>query len=76
MESRKRSSMKAVSYVAFHITVATLIWSYAIYLVTGEWEYEYLQPISVGFMLYLVWELVGYYIFERIWNNKWLRKIK
>ena len=76
MESRKRSSMKAVSYVAFHITVATLIWSYAIYLVTGEWEYEYFQPISVGFMLYLVWELVGYYIFERIWNNKWLRKIK
>jgi hypothetical protein len=76
MESKKRSSIKAISYTAFHVGVASLLFSYLIYIITGKWENEYLEPITIGFMLYVAWEIIGYFIFERIWNNRWLRRIK
>lgn len=76
MESKKRSSIKAISYTIFHVSIASLIFSYLIYIITGKWENEYLEPITLGFMAYVVWEIVGYFIFERIWNNRWLRRVK
>lgn len=76
MESRKRSSLKAIWFTIYHVTVATLIFSAAVYWITGEWEYEYLEKMGIGLATYVVWEIVGYYIFERIWNNRWLRKVK
>ena len=76
MESRKRSSLKAICFTIYHVTVATLIFSAAVYWITGEWEYEYLEKMGIGLATYVVWEIVGYYIFERIWNNRWLRKVK
>lgn len=75
MESRKRTSLKAICYTIYHVTIATLIFSTVIYFITGKWEYEYVEPISMGFVAYLAWEIFGYYIFERIWP-KAFRKVK
>ena len=77
MESTKRSLMKSISFVVFHVTVATLIFSAAVFSITGKWEYEYFEPISLAFVTYLGWELVSYYWHERIWNIvPKLRRIK
>jgi len=76
MESKKRSYIKAISYTAFHVSIASLLFSYLIYIITGKWENEYLEPITIGFMAYVAWEIIGYFIFERIWNNRWLRRVK
>lgn len=76
MESKKRSYIKAISYTAFHVSIASLLFSYLIYIITGKWENEYLEPITIGFMAYVAWEIIGYFIFERIWNNRWLRGVK
>lgn len=76
MESRKRSSLKAICYTLYHVTIATLIFSAVVYWITGRWEYEYLEKMGTGLIAYIVWEFGGYYIFERIWNNLWLRKAK
>jgi uncharacterized membrane protein len=75
MESKKRTSLKAICYTIYHVTIATLIFSGVLYVATGKWEYEYLEPISIGFVSYLAWEIFGYYIFERIWP-KTFRKVK
>jgi sterol desaturase/sphingolipid hydroxylase (fatty acid hydroxylase superfamily) len=77
MESKKRSYLKSFSFVTFHVTIATLIFSTAIFLITGKWEYEYFKPISLAFLAYLGWELVSYYWHERLWNIiPKLRRIK
>lgn len=76
MESKKRSYIKAISYTAFHVSIASLLFSYLIYIITGKWKNEYLEPITIGFMAYVAWEIIGYFIFERIWNNRWLRGVK
>ena len=68
MESTKRSLLKSFSFVTFHVTVATLIFSTAVFAITGKWEYEYFKPISLAFLTYLGWELVSYYWHERLWN--------
>ena len=58
MESTKRSLIKTLSWEAFHlIGVAGVI-----FLFTGEWEYA-----TLGALLYIAWEALGYFIHERIW---------
>ena len=77
MESKKRSYLKSFSFLTFHVTVATLIFSRAVFAITGKWEYEYFKPISLAFLTYLGWELVSYYWHERLWNIiPKLRRIK
>lgn len=77
VESRKRSSVKAVSFVLFHVTIATLIFSSAVYAITGKWEYEYFKPLSLAFLTYLGWEFISFYWHERLWNIiPKLRRIK
>jgi len=68
MESRKRSSVKSFSFVIFHITVATLIFSAAVYAITGKWDYEYFKPLGLAYLTYLGWEIISYYWHERLWN--------
>ena len=58
MESTKRSLIKTLSWEAFHlIGVAGVI-----FLFTGEWEYA-----TLGALLYILWEAIGYFIHERVW---------
>ena len=58
MESAKKSLLKTFSWEAFHlIGVAGVI-----FLFTGEWEYA-----TLGALLYIFWEALGYFIHERIW---------
>jgi uncharacterized membrane protein len=33
-----------------------------IFLFTGEWEYA-----SLGALIYIGWEALGYYLHERVW---------
>ena len=33
-----------------------------IFLFTGEWEYA-----TLGALLYIAWEAIGYFIHERVW---------
>lgn len=75
MESKKRTSLKAVCYTIYHVTIATLIFSAVVYFITGKWEYEYFEKIGFGLIGYLIWEIFGYYIFERLWP-KTFRRIK
>lgn len=58
MESNKKSYIKTISWEAFHLIVLAGI----IYLFTGEWEYA-----SLGAILYIGVESLGYYVHERIW---------
>lgn len=58
MESTKRSSIKTFSWEIFHLVVLAGI----IYLFTGEWEYA-----SLGAILYIAIESLGYFIHERLW---------
>ena len=41
-----------------------------IYLFTGEWEYA-----SLGALLYIGWEAIGYFLHERVWA-KFGHKVK
>jgi uncharacterized membrane protein len=41
-----------------------------IYIFTGEWEYA-----SIGALIYIAWEAIGYFIHERLWS-KWGNKVK
>jgi uncharacterized membrane protein len=66
MESNKRSSIKTLSWEAFHLVVLAGI----IYLFTGEWEYA-----SLGAIIYIGVESLGYFIHERIWA-RFGKKIK
>ena len=57
MESNKRTAIKTASWETFHLVGV-------LYLFTGEWEYA-----SLGALLYIAWEAVGYYIHERLWTK-------
>jgi uncharacterized membrane protein len=60
MNSNKFILIKTLSWELFHlIGVAGVV-----YLFTGEWEYA-----SLGALIYIFWEAIGYYIHERIWNK-------
>jgi len=58
MESTKRSTAKTISWETFHLVVLAGI----IYIFTGEWEYA-----SLGALLYIGIETLGYFIHERLW---------
>lgn len=58
MESNKRSTIKTLTWEIFHLVVLAGI----IYLFTGEWEYA-----SLGAILYIGIESLGYFIHERLW---------
>jgi uncharacterized membrane protein len=58
MESTKRSLIKTASWETFHLVGVAGV----IYLFTGEWEYA-----TLGALLYIAWEALGYFIHERIW---------
>ena len=58
MESTRKTLLKTLSWESFHlIGVAGVI-----YLFTGEWEYA-----SLGALLYIAWEALGYFIHELLW---------
>jgi uncharacterized membrane protein len=58
MESTKKSSIKTISWETFHLIVIAGI----IYIFTGEWEYA-----SLGAILYITIEALGYFVHERLW---------
>lgn len=60
MESNKRTLAKTASWEIFHLVGVAGV----IYLFTGEWEYA-----SLGALIYIGWEALGYYIHERLWNK-------
>lgn len=65
-DSNKKTLIKTISWETFHlIGVAGVI-----YLFTREWEYA-----SLGALIYIGWEAIGYYIHERVWV-KFGKKIK
>lgn len=60
MIKTKRILTKTLSWETFHlIGVAGVI-----YLFTGEWEYA-----SIGALLYIGWEALGYFIHELLWER-------
>lgn len=66
IDSNKKTLFKTLSWEAFHlIGVAGVI-----FLFTGEWEYA-----SLGALIYIAWESLGYYIHERLWA-KFGKKVK
>lgn len=66
MESKKRTSLKTISWEAFHLLVLAGI----IFLFTGEWEYA-----TLGAMIYIAFEAAGYFVHERLWA-KFGKKVK
>jgi uncharacterized membrane protein len=58
IESIKKSSIKTISWETFHLVVLAGI----IYIFTGEWEYA-----SLGAIIYIAVEAIGYYVHERLW---------
>jgi uncharacterized membrane protein len=58
MESKKKSSIKTISWEMFHLVVLAGI----IYIFTGEWEYA-----GFGAILYIAIESLGYFVHERLW---------
>lgn len=66
MESTKRSLVKTLSWETFHLIGVTGV----IYLFTKEWEYA-----SLGALIYIAWESLGYFIHERLWA-RWGKKVK
>jgi uncharacterized membrane protein len=58
MESTKRTLLKTASWETFHLVGVAGV----IYLFTGEWEYA-----SLGALLYIGWEALGYFLHERVW---------
>lgn len=66
MESNKRSLVKTLSWETFHLIGVAGIIAAVTYILTGEIEYEYATLGAIG---YIVWESIGYYIHERLWNK-------
>lgn len=66
MESNKRSLIKTLSWETFHLIGVAGIIAIITYILTGEVEYEY---ATFGALGYIVWESIGYYIHERLWNK-------
>ena len=58
MESKKKSSIKTISWEMFHLVVLAGI----IYIFTGEWDYA-----GFGAILYIAIESLVYFVHERLW---------
>jgi uncharacterized membrane protein len=58
MESKKKSSIKTITWELFHLFVLAGV----IFLFTGEWEYA-----TLGALLYIAFEAAGYFMHERLW---------
>jgi uncharacterized membrane protein len=65
-DSNKRTLLKTASWETFHLVGVAGV----IYLFTREWEYA-----SLGALMYIGWEALGYYIHERAWV-KFGKKVK
>jgi uncharacterized membrane protein len=72
MESARRSLLKTLSWETFHLIGVAGVLTIAVYIATGEWEYEY---AALGALGYIAWEALGYFIHERVWA-KFGRKVK
>lgn len=66
MESKKKTSIKTLSWETFHLVVIAGI----LYVFTGEWEYA-----GLGAVIYIGLESLGYFIHERLWA-RFGRKVK
>jgi uncharacterized membrane protein len=66
MESKKRTSLKTITWEIFHLLVLAGI----IFIFTGEWEYA-----TFGAFLYIAFEAAGYFVHERLWA-KFGKKVK
>ena len=60
MSGNKKSLIKTLTWEIFHLLGVAGV----IYVFTGEWEYA-----SLGAIAYILWESVGYYIHERVWER-------
>ncbi len=60
MDSTRRTLIKTLSWETFHLVGVAGV----IYLFTGEWEYA-----SLGALIYIFWEALGYFIHERLWSK-------
>lgn len=58
MNTTKRILTKTLSWETFHLVGVAGV----IYIFTGEWEYA-----SLGALLYIMWEALGYFAHELIW---------
>lgn len=58
MESKKKTSIKTLSWETFHLVVIAGI----LYVFTGEWEYA-----GLGAIIYIGLESLGYFVHERLW---------
>lgn len=58
MESKKKTSIKTLSWETFHLVVIAGI----LYVFTGEWEYA-----GLGAIIYISIESLGYFVHERLW---------
>ena len=72
MESRKKSLLKTISWEAVHLIVVAGVIAAVTWFLTGEIEYEY---ATLGALVYILWESVGYFIHERLWA-KFGKKVK
>ena len=66
METHRRILLKTITWETFHLLGIAGV----IFLFTGEWEYA-----SLGAIIYIAWESLGYYIHESIWA-KFGKKLK
>ena len=57
-DSTKKTLLKTLSWETFHLVGVAGV----IYLFTREWEYA-----SLGALLYIGWESLGYFLHERVW---------
>jgi uncharacterized membrane protein len=57
-DSTKKTLIKTLSWETFHLVGVAGV----IYLFTREWEYA-----SLGALIYIGWESLGYFIHERVW---------
>ena len=71
MESNKRTLLKTLSWETFHLIGVAGIIAIVTYAITGDVEYEY---ATLGALVYIAWEALGYYIHERLWAK--VKRIK
>ena len=65
-DSTKKTFIKTLSWEIFHLVGVAGV----IYLFNREWEYA-----SLGALIYIGWESLGYFIHERVWA-KFGNKVK
>jgi len=72
MDSKKRSSLKSITWPAVHILfVGTLVYLFE-KAITGEAHWEYAGAFA---LIYTGCEMVGFYLHERAWA-KFGKKVK